>query len=104
MIRVAVLYPNAADASFDVQYYKDKHMKLVREKLDPLGMLGCEVDAGLAGMDDQPPPYLAIGYLFFETADQFHSAFDKVGAELVADVPNYTNIQPVILISDYEKT
>ena len=103
MVRIAVLYPNSDGASFDVRYYRDKHMKLVREKLDPLGMLGCEVDAGISGMGDQPPPYLAIGYLFFETADQFHSAFAQVGEALVADVPNYTNIEPEILISDYEK-
>ena len=103
MIRVAVLYANSDGASFDVLYYKNSHMKLVQERLNPLGMLGCEVDAGIPGMDDQPPPYLAIGYLFFETAEQFHSAFAKVGEELVSDVPNYTNIQPVILISDYEK-
>ena len=68
MIRVAVLYPNSSGSSFDVDYYKSKHMKLVRERLDPLGMLGCEVDAGIAGLGGAPPPYAAIGYLFFETA------------------------------------
>ena len=103
MIRVAVLYSKSEDSSFDVEYYKKTHMALVKERLDPLGMVGCEVDAGVVGMSDAPPPYAAIGYLFFETVEQFQSAFAAVGAELIADVPNYTNIEPVIQISDYEK-
>lgn len=103
MIRIAVLYPNAEGKTFDVDYYKNTHMKLVQEKLDPLGLVGCEVDAGIAGMGDTPAPYATIGYLFFETLEAFQAGFAKVGAELVADIPNYTNIEPVIQISDYEK-
>ena len=103
MIRIAVLYPNADGKTFDVDYYKNTHMKLVQEKLGPLGLVGCEVDAGIAGMGGASPPYAAIGYIFFETLDEFQTGFDQVGAELVADVPNYTNIEPVVQISEYEK-
>jgi uncharacterized protein (TIGR02118 family) len=103
MIRVAVLYPSSSGSTFDVNYYKNTHMKMVLEKLIPLGLLGCEVDAGIAGMDDAPPPYAAIGYMFFETLEAFQAGFARVGDELIADVPNYTNIEPVIQISDYAK-
>ena len=103
MIRVAVLYPNSSGSTFDVDYYKRTHMKLVQQKLGPLGLLGSEVDAGIAGMGDAAPPYAAIGYMFFDTLEAFQAGFDQVGAELVADVPNYTNIEPVIQISEYEK-
>lgn len=103
MIRVAVLYPNFDGSTFDVEYYKKQHMRLVHEKLDPLGMVGCEVDAGIAGLDGSPPPYAAIGYVIFQTVEEFQSAFAKVGDELVADVPNYTNIDPVIQISQSER-
>ena len=103
MIRVAVLYPNSPGSSFDVAYYKHRHMRLVSEKLGPLGLVGCEVDAGIADLEGGPPPYAAIGYMLFETREAFQSAFAKVGGELVADVPNYTNIAPVIQISEYEE-
>jgi uncharacterized protein (TIGR02118 family) len=103
MIRVSVLYPNSEGSSFNVEYYKNVHMKLVEERLRPLGLIGSEVDAGIAGMGDTPPPYAAIGYMFFETLEEFQAGFAKVGDELVADVPNYTNIGPVIQISQYEK-
>ncbi len=103
MIRVAVLYPNSEGKSFNVEYYKNKHMKLAWEKLGPLGMVSCEVDAGIAGMGDTPPPYAAIGYVIFETVDEFQSAFAQAGGELVADIPNYTDIEPTIQISEYEQ-
>ena len=103
MIRIAVLYPNADGKTFDVDYYKNTHMKLVEEKLNPLGLVGCEVDAGIAGLGDAPAPYATIGYMFFETLEAFQAGFAEVGAELVADIPNYTNIEPIIQISDYEK-
>jgi uncharacterized protein (TIGR02118 family) len=103
MIRVAVLYPNFDGSWFNVEYYKQQHMKLVWQKLGPLGLVGCEVDAGIAGVGGARAPYAAIGYVIFETLDQFQSAFGKVGGELVADVPNYTNIPPVIQISEFEQ-
>ncbi len=103
MIRIAVLYPNSDGKTFDVGYYKNTHMKLVQEKLNPLGLLGCEVDAGIAGLGDAPAPYATIGYMFFDTLEAFQAGFAQVVAELVADIPNYTNIEPIIQISDYEK-
>ena len=33
MIRVSVLYPNSEGSSFNVEYYKNVHMKLVEERL-----------------------------------------------------------------------
>jgi len=100
MIRVAVLYPNSEGSSFDVEYYRNRHMKLVEDRLAPLGMVGWEVDAGVGGMDDAPPPYACIGYVIFNTVQEFKDAFAKAGDELIADVPNYTNITPVIQIGD----
>jgi hypothetical protein len=41
--------------------------------------------------------------MLFETLEAFQAGFAQVGAELVADIPNYTNIEPIIQISDYEK-
>ena len=103
MIRVAVMYPQSEGKSFNLDYYMNKHMKLVNEKLGPLGLVSSEVDAGISGMGDSPPPYFAIGYLIFETVEKFQAAFDKVGDELLADIPNYTDTEPVVQISDFQR-
>jgi uncharacterized protein (TIGR02118 family) len=103
MIRVAVLYPNSEGSTFDVEYYKRTHMKLVWQKLGTLGLLRCEVDAGVETGDGERPPYAAIGYMYFETLAQFESAFAPAVDELIADVPNYTNIEPVLQTSEYHE-
>jgi uncharacterized protein (TIGR02118 family) len=103
MIRVAVMYPQSEGKSFNLEYYMNKHMKLVKEKLGSLGLVSSEVDVGISGMGYSPPPYFALGYLIFDTVEKFQAAFDKVGDELLADIPNYTNTEPVVQISDLQR-
>jgi len=74
---------------------------MVKEKLSPLGMIRAEVDVGIAGMGNSPSPYFAVAYLIFETVEKFQAAFAKVGGELAADIPHYTNVEPIIQISDF---
>ena len=44
-------------------------------------------------------PYLAIGYFYFETMDAMKAAMGPNSEKLRADVPTYTNIQPVLQVS-----
>ncbi len=100
MIRAIVLYPNGADARFDHEYYRTRHLPLVMEKMRPLGMIRADVDRGLAGGDGGPPPFVAAMHLFFPSVEVFQKAMGEVGAELIADVPNYTNIALQIQIAE----
>ena len=101
MIRVAVLYPNKPDIKFAYDYYADQHMKLVNEKLLPMGMIKAEIDKGICGITpDSPPPYVAIGYLTFNSVDELQAAMAAHMNELMADIPNYSNIEPEIQTSE----
>ena len=100
MIKVTVVYPNSAGSRFDIRYYCDTHMPLVRRLLGP-ALKGVAVEHGIAGMTPgSAAPYLAIGQLQFDSLEAFHSAFGPHAQEIMDDVPNYTNIQPVIQISE----
>ena len=58
------------------------------------------VDEGIAGgAPGAPATYVAMGHLYFDSADVFQSAFAPHAPAIMADIPNYTNIQPVIQIS-----
>ncbi len=100
MIRVSVAYPNGEDARFDHDYYAKTHFDMCVDLYTPYGLKGVGVDKGLAGPCDMPPPYIALGYVMFDTVEEFKNAFDAEGAGLLADVPNYTNVEPVITISE----
>jgi uncharacterized protein (TIGR02118 family) len=94
--RVAVLYPNNTGKAFDMNYYKNKHMPLVTSKLAPFGLLSTSIDK--ANSDNEP--FTAIGYLLFDSLENCQKGLASVGAELADDVKNYTDIEPMIQISE----
>ncbi len=100
MIKVTVFYPNSDGARFDVDYYRDRHMPMVRERLGA-ACKGIAVEQGLAGATPgSRPQFIAMGHIYFESLDAFEASFDKHAGEFVADVPNYTNVQAVIQVSE----
>lgn len=61
---------------------------------------GVAVEAGLSGIEPgSSPSYVAMGHLYFDSVADFQSSFGANFAEIVADVPNYTSIQPILQIS-----
>ncbi len=100
MIRVGVLYPNESGKKFDMDYYLNKHIPMVNTILGNLGLVRTEVDKGIAGLEQgSPPPFVAIGYLYYENMDAFQKCMTKAD-ELMADIPNFTDIQPQMQISE----
>jgi uncharacterized protein (TIGR02118 family) len=99
MIKVSVLYPNTAGCKFDMDYYLKQHMPMVQQKLGP----ACQrmaVDEGIVGgAPGAPPSYAAMGHLYFESIDAFQNAFAPHAQAIMADIANYTDIQPIIQIS-----
>lgn len=99
MIKVSVFYANGAGAHFDMDYYCATHIPLV-QRLCGAHLRSVAVEKGLAA--DTPgsaPPFLAMGHLYFDSVESFQSAFGPHLQEIVADVANYTNIQPLLQIS-----
>ena len=100
MIIVSVLYPKTDTSSFDMDYYCNSHIPMVQEKLGA-ALKNMAVEGGLGGgTPDSPPPYAAMGHLYFDTVEDFQSSFGPHAEEIMADIPNYTNVEPVIQISD----
>ena len=99
MIKVSVMYPNSSDASFDMTYYLDRHMPMVG-KLMGSALKGMTVEQGLAGGEPgAPAPYVALCHLTFDSVDAFQAAFAQHGGTILADIPNYTNTQPTVQVS-----
>jgi uncharacterized protein (TIGR02118 family) len=99
MIKVSVMYPNTSDARFDMSYYLDRHMPMVRDLMGGV-LKGMNVEQGLAGgQPGAPAPYVALGHLLFESLDAFQAAFAQHSGAILADIPNYTNTQPMLQIS-----
>ena len=92
MQRVTVLYPNKDGAKFNFDYYTRKHVPLVA------GLVGksIEVRKGLSSVSGAPAPFVCVATINVNTIDEFQTVFAKHGAEILADIPNYTNIEPFV--------
>lgn len=99
MIKVAILYPNGEGKTFDMEYYASHHMPMLAEIYgDALKKL--EIDKGISGRTpDDPIPFLAIGYLYFERIEDYREGFAPHAEKILSDIPNYTNIKPILQIS-----
>lgn len=104
MIKINVMYPYSDSTRFDHDYYLKKHFPLVEERLSPHGLRGWGIEKGLGGgAPGEKAPYHSIGYMLFDSVEEFQAGMAKVGQELVADVPNYTDVQPQFMVSEVVK-
>jgi uncharacterized protein (TIGR02118 family) len=100
MIRVSVLYASKTGAKFDHEYYASKHIPLIRERLGPLGLVRAEIDKGLPGPDGSPPAFVGAVHMLFNSVEDFQKGLGQHAAEIMGDIPNYTDLQPQIQISE----
>ncbi len=99
MFKLSVFYPNTANATFDMDYYVTTHMPLVQRLVGDV-CTGTGADSGLAGGQlGAPAPYIAIGHVYFDSIEAFQAAFAPHAAEIVADLANFTNVEPTMQFS-----
>tara|TARA_B100000315_G_scaffold245352_1_gene271114 strand:- start:762 stop:1073 length:312 start_codon:yes stop_codon:yes gene_type:complete len=100
MIRVSVFYPNGSKVKFDHEYYAGQHLDLVKDRLGSK-LVSSESNKGLGGgIPGSPAPFVAVGHLVFNSMEDFQSAFGQHGQELMGDIPNFTNVEPQVQVSE----
>ena len=100
LFKVAILYPNGEGKTFDMTYYEVKHMPMVA------GLLGknlkfYEINKGISGRTpNDKVPYLAVGYFYVKDVAEYNKAIGQNRDAVISDFKNYTNIQPIMQISE----
>jgi uncharacterized protein (TIGR02118 family) len=100
MIRVIGFYRWKEGATFDHDYYHSAHMKLTRELLQPLGLVRLESDRYLFPKPPRDGEVIAASNAYFESVEAAQTAMAAVGAQLMSDVPKYTNLTPEVRLAD----
>ena len=92
MIKLSVSYPSGDGTTFDHDYYAAKHVPMCNSTFSPTKT---EIDKGIDG------PNMAGVHFYFDSMEKLQAAMGspKMG-EIMADVANYTNITPVVQISE----
>lgn len=94
------MYPNSAGSYFDLDYYLATHVPLVKSRLGGLGLQSLLLLRGATMLDGSPATYQVIAQLTFASLHQLQDALGKHGDEIIANIPRYTNVQPIIQINE----
>ena len=98
--KVTVMYPTGDGLTFDFNYYLNTHVPMVQELLGD-AVKAVTIEKGLGSMEPgSAPAYAAMINMYFDSVEAFEGAFGPAAERIVGDMPNYTNAQPVIQISE----
>jgi len=89
---VTVAYPNKTDAKFDFDYYMKKHIPFVERLVGK----DIEVRRGISSMTNSPAAFVCVATIPVDSFAAFQAILLQHGAEILADIPKYTNIEPII--------
>ena len=88
------------DSRDDHEYYRDKHMPLVKARLGD----ACKfytIDKGLAGSaPGVPATYVGMCHIYADSVEAFQKGFGPHAKEIMGDIANYTDLTPVMQISE----
>ena len=93
MLSVTILYPRTDDSTFDMDYYTSSHMPMLAESLGD----ACQ---GWGAASIAEGKYAAIGWATVTDRESFNAGMAAHGAKIMKDVPNYTNVQPELLVGE----
>ena len=102
MTKISILYPNREGARFDFSYYVRTHMPLSIDLLCAhRGFRGVSVERGVGGpQPGSAAAFVAMCHFTFASAEDFIEAFTPHASRLQSDMPNYTDIAPVIQFNE----
>lgn len=100
MTKVSVIYPNGENKNFDMDYYCNTHVPMVSRLLGD-SLKGATVEKGLGGaVPGSPAPFAGMGNMYFDSVEDFGESFGPNAAQIMGDLPNFTNIEPIVQVSE----
>jgi len=100
LIKISIMYPFAEGKTFNMEYYETKHMPMVAGFLGS-NLVKYTIEKGIAsGIPNQPLPFMAIGTFYIKSLSDYQASIGPNRDKIRADFANYTNIAPVILVSE----
>lgn len=92
MIKLSVTYQSGEGTTCDHKYYATSHVPLCNSTFNPTKT---EIDKGIDG------PNVAGVHFYFDSMEALQAAVTSPKmSDVMADVANYTNIAPVMQISE----
>ena len=100
MYCMTVTYPRTEGSTFDMAYYKDRHIPLCAELFADHGYVGTVLRAAQGSAPGADDVNYASVDILFRDAQSLGSALKAGGKGVGDDVRNYTDVTPVMTFSE----
>ena len=94
MFCATVAYPIQQGGTFDFDYFVNKHVPMFARLLGD-NCVRFEVHKSLAMPGAPAPKFIAVAYFWVKTGEAFGAVLAQHGEEIYADIPEFTNIEPI---------
>jgi uncharacterized protein (TIGR02118 family) len=99
MFCISVAYPKKDDGTFDFTYYATKHIPMVVRFLGT-NAVRAEIRKGVASPDGSAASFVCLANIWIKSVEEFQATLAQYGKEIMGDIPNYTNIQPILQVDE----
>jgi uncharacterized protein (TIGR02118 family) len=99
MYCLSIAYPKKDGGTFDFDYYAKKHIPMVTRFLGA-NADRAEVRKGVASPDGSAASFVCMANIWIKSVDEFQATLAKHGKEIMGDIPNFTNIQPILQVDE----
>ena len=100
MIKVSVMYPNQPGVRFDHDYYRTKHLPLIKSRMGA-ALKYYTIDKALMDAERKPlGAYVAMCHLFCDSLDAYQASFGPHAQEIRRDIQNFTDGTSIHQISE----
>lgn len=97
MYILTITYPVSKGATFDFDYFRQKHLPEVGKAFGPFGLGYASVLRGEETVDGKDPVYFATTILSFREEQGARDAVaSDAGKALADDIANFTSVKPVM--------
>lgn len=100
LYNISVMYPASPDKTFDMDYYEKNHMPMMARILGK-NLKFYEIDKGKSGRTpNDPAPFVAICHFYCYDGAEYSKSIASNRDTILKDIAKYTNIQPVVQMSE----
>ena len=99
-VSLQVVYSTENGTTFNHKYYMKNHFELISNGMGK-HWESVQVTKGLSGAGDTPAPFHAIATIIYKDQAALEASMAEAGPAF-ADVPNYYDGQPTVLIGEVQ--
>ena len=95
MEQITFIYPNSDGATFDMDYFLNKHIPFAVQSTGAIK--SWTITKYTYAPDSAKPPFMVQAIATLSSIEAYYAGIKKGNGAVLEDVANYTNVTPIVL-------